>query len=159
MNGASGVVQHLRQHYYPRQSEEAIREILSRRRRGSGRPSTSLRLTRQFLAGWLLSFVVDLETGTLKMPRDAEEAERMDGTAMVDETLSWLVAADRLAKENGVQLVVALILAGTVDPAVPTSTSGVRGPSVQDLAQRRRPAISRLGLQPSPDGRSVLRSA
>jgi hypothetical protein len=36
---------------------------------------------------------------------------------MVDETLSWLVAADRVAKENGVQLVVALIPVGTVDPA------------------------------------------
>jgi hypothetical protein len=61
--------------------------------------------------------MIDWETGTWTMPRTAEEADRLDGTRMVDETLSWLVAADRLAKENGVQLVVALIPVGTVDPA------------------------------------------
>ena len=36
---------------------------------------------------------------------------------MVDETLSWLIAAERLARDNGVPLVVALIPVGTVDPA------------------------------------------
>ena len=50
------------------------------------------------------------------MPRDAEEADRLHGQRMVDETLSWLVAADRLAKENGVPLIVALLPVGTVDP-------------------------------------------
>ena len=111
------VVQHLKRNYYPRLSEEVIREILSR---GDGRFWTAFDKPapdRQFLAGWLLSGMIDWETGTWTMPRDAEEADRLDGTAMVDETLSWLVAADRLAKENGVQLVVALIPVGTVDPA------------------------------------------
>lgn len=111
------VVQHLRRNYHPRLSEETIREILSR---DGGRFWTAFDKPapdRQFLAGWLLSGMVDWETGTWTMPRDAEEADRMDGTAMVDETLSWLVAADRLAKENGVPLVVALIPVGTVDPA------------------------------------------
>jgi hypothetical protein len=110
------VVQHLKRNYYPRLSEETIREILSR---DGGRFWTAFDKPapdRQFLAGWLLSGMVDWETGTWRMPRDAEEADRMDGTSMVDETLSWLVAADRLAKENGVQLVVMLIPVGTVDP-------------------------------------------
>src|SRR4029453_15090599 len=108
--------QHLKRNYYPRLSEETIREILAR---DGGRFWTAFDKPapdRQFLAGWLLSGMVDWETGTWRIPRDAEEAERMDGTSMVDETLSWLVAADRLAKENGVQLVVMLIPVGTVDP-------------------------------------------
>jgi hypothetical protein len=111
------VTQHLKHNYYPRLSEETIREILSR---GSDRFWTAFAKPppdREFLAGWLLSGMIDWETGNWKMPRDAEEADRLDGTTMVDETLSWLVAADRLAKENGVQLVVMLIPVGTVDPA------------------------------------------
>lgn len=111
------IVQHLRENYYPRLSEQVIREILSR---GDGRLWAAVGKpapNREYLAGWLLAGMIDWETGTWAMPRDAEEADRLDGTAMVDETLSWLVAADRLAKENGVQLVVALIPVGTGDPA------------------------------------------
>ena len=111
------IVQHLQRNYRPELSEEAIREILSR---GGDRFWTAFARPhpdQEFLAGWLLSGMIDWETGTWTMPRTAEEADRLDGTAMVDETLSWLVAADRLAKENGVQLVVALIPVGTVDPA------------------------------------------
>jgi len=111
------VVRHLKRHYFPRLADETIREILSRDGgrfwAAFDRPAPD----REYLAGWLLSGLVDWETGTWTMPRDAEEADRLDGTAMVDETLSWLVAADRLAKENGVPLVVALIPVGTVDPA------------------------------------------
>jgi hypothetical protein len=110
------IVQHLKTNYFPRLSEQAIREILSR---GDGRFWTAFdkpAANREFLAGWLLSGMVDWETGNWTVPRDAEEADRLDGTSMVDETLSWLVATDRLAKENGVQLVVALIPVGTGDP-------------------------------------------
>ena len=111
------IVQHLQRNYRPELSEEAIREILSR---GGDRFWTAFARPhpdQEFLAGWLLSGMIDWETGTWTMPRTAEEADRLDGTRMVDETLSWLVAADRLAKANGVQLVVALIPVGTVDPA------------------------------------------
>jgi hypothetical protein len=111
------IVQHLQRNYRPELSEEAIREILSR---GGDRFWTAFARPhpdQEFLAGWLLSGMIDWETGSWTMPRTAEEADRLDGTRMVDETLSWLVAADRLAKENGVQLVVALIPVGTVDPA------------------------------------------
>lgn len=111
------VVQHLKRNRHPRLSEEVIREILSR---GGDRFWTAFLRPypdREFLAGRLLSGMIEWETGNWPMPRDAEEADRLAGTPMVDETLSWLVAADRLAKENGVQLVVMLIPVGTVDPA------------------------------------------
>lgn len=111
------IVQHLKRNYYPKLSEEVIREILSRAGDRFWTAFTGPRPDQEFLAGRLLSGMIDWETGNWPMPRDAEEADRLDGTPMVDETLSWLVAADRLAKENGVQLVVALIPVGTVDPA------------------------------------------
>jgi hypothetical protein len=61
--------------------------------------------------------VVDWETGQWLMPRSAEEADRLEGHKMVDETLSWLVAAERLAERHGTKLVVCLVPVGTVDPA------------------------------------------
>lgn len=111
------VVQHLKRNYYPRLDEEVIREILSRGGDRFWSAFVRQEPDREYLAGWLLSGMIDWETGTWAMPRDAEEADRLAGTPMVDETLSWLVAADRLAKENGVPLVVMLVPVGTVDPA------------------------------------------
>ncbi|CAN5883549.1 hypothetical protein BH11PSE3_BH11PSE3_03610 [soil metagenome] len=111
------MVDHLKQYYFPKLDEGTIREILSR---GDGHfwtPFAGKPGEREALAGWLLSSVVDWETGQWKMPRDAAEAERLNAGKMVEETLSWLVAAQRLAKANGFQLVVALIPVGTGDPA------------------------------------------
>ena len=111
------VVGHLKQHYFPSVSEEMLREILSR---GGDRYWTAFEKRQQdpeFIAGWMLYGLVDWETGQWKMPRDAEEADRLEGKRMVDETLGWLVAAGRLARENGVPLIVALAPVGTVDPA------------------------------------------
>jgi hypothetical protein len=111
------IVQHLKRNYDPRLSDEVIGEILSRGGDRFWSAFVRQEPDREYLSGWLLAAMLHWETGTWPMPRDAEEADRMDGTAMVDETLSWLVAADRLAKENGVPLVVALIPVGTADPA------------------------------------------
>lgn len=107
---------HVRQHYYPNLDEGAIKAILTR---GDGRFWTAFdkRADREFVAGWLLNVIVGQETAERPMPRNAEEADRMDGALMVDETLSWLVAAERLARDRGVKLVVGLVPVGTVDPA------------------------------------------
>ncbi len=108
---------HMKEHYFPRLGSETIREILSRGGDRFWAAFDKRTNDPEFLAGWLLSGMIDWETGQWKMPRDAEEADRIDGPRMVDETLSWLVAAGRLAKENGVPLVIALLPVGTVDPA------------------------------------------
>lgn len=108
---------HMKQHYYPNLDEGTIKEILSR---GDDRFWTAFAKKdsdREFIAGWMLYGVIDWETGQWTMPRNAEEADRTEGARMVDETLSWLVAAERLAKEHGIQLIVGLIPVGTVDPA------------------------------------------
>ena len=106
----------MKRHYYPRLSEATIREILARNGDSFWTAFARLAPDREFVAGWLLSGMIDWETGTWTMPRDAEEADRLAGGDKVDETLSWLVAADRLAREHGIQFAVALIPAGLVDP-------------------------------------------
>jgi hypothetical protein len=110
------VARHMRQHYYPRLSEETITEILLR---GGGRLQAAARgrgQDREFLAGWLLSGIIDWETGQWPVPRDADEAVHMVGDTRVGETLSWLQAMDRLVSSNGKRLLIALIPVGTVDP-------------------------------------------
>ncbi|HET9352726.1 MAG TPA: hypothetical protein VFO32_01895 [Sphingomicrobium sp.] len=110
------VARHMRLHYFPKMSEEAITELLLR---GGGRLHTAARYRthdREYLGGWLLSGIIEWETGSWAVPRDAEEAVRMAGDTMVGETLSWLQAMDRVVSSNGKRLLVALIPVGTVDP-------------------------------------------
>lgn len=108
---------HVKRYYYPNLSDATIREILSRGDDQFWTAFAKRPADREFLAGWLLSNMVDWETGQWPMPRDPEEADRLNGADKVDETLSWLVAAERLAKEHGVKFAVTLIPVGTVDPA------------------------------------------
>lgn len=110
------VARHMRLHYYPKLSEETIAEILLR---GGGRlqkAASSRGRDREFLGGWLLSGMIDWETGQWPVPRDADEAAQMAGDAKVGETLTWLQAMDRLVSSNGKRLLIALIPVGTVDP-------------------------------------------
>lgn len=110
-------VGHLHQHYFPRLSPDVIREILARDGGHFWTAFSKREEGREFVMGWLLNNLIDWETGNWQMPRDAEEADRLNGTSMVDETLSWLVAAERLAKRHGTKLIVCLVPVGTVDPA------------------------------------------
>lgn len=110
------IARHMRLHYYPKLSEETISEILLR---GNGRLHYAARnrgYDREYIGGWLLSGIIDWETGTWAVPRNADEAAQMNGDAMVGETLSWLQAMDRLVTANGKRLAIALIPVGTVDP-------------------------------------------
>jgi hypothetical protein len=110
------VARHMRLHYYPGLIEETIAEILLR---GGGRLHKAARNRthdREFLGGWLLSGIIDWETGSWPVPRDAEEATQMAGDTMVGETLSWLQAMGRVVSSHGKRLLVTLIPVGTVDP-------------------------------------------
>jgi hypothetical protein len=110
------VAQHMKQYYYPKLSEETIREILAR----GGEPVRAALAQRkadhQTVAGWLVSGIIDWETGTWPVPHDAQEADRMIDPTPVDQTLSWLVGAEELAKAHGVKLFVALAPVGIADP-------------------------------------------
>jgi hypothetical protein len=111
------VVGHMKRYYFPTLGEATIREVLLRGEARLRTAAVKRSIDREFIAGWLLSGIIDWETGTWDVPRDAAEADRLSGGERVAETLSWLVAADRLAKAHGAQLVVALIPVGVVDPA------------------------------------------
>jgi hypothetical protein len=50
------------------------------------------------------------------VPHDAQEADRMIDPTPVDQTLSWLVGAEELAKAHGAKLFVALAPVGIADP-------------------------------------------
>ena len=112
------IVQHLKRNYYPRLERRGDpRDPVARRRQvldGLRQAAPRPRVPRRLAA------VGHDRLGDRHLDHAARLPRRPTAStarAMVDETLSWLVAADRLAKENGVQLVVALIPVGTVDPA------------------------------------------
>ena len=110
------VARHMQQYYYPKLSEETIREILARGGEPMRLALAQRKADHQTVAGWLLAGVIDWETGTWSMPKDAQEAERMIDPKVVDDTLGWLVAAEELAKAHGVKLFVALAPVGIGDP-------------------------------------------
>lgn len=106
---------HVRRYYHPQRSEAAIREILSRGGDAFWQAFDAKDRDREYLLGWLLGNMVDWETSTWPTARSAEEAAGMD-MGPVEGSLSWLVAAHRLARDRGVKFVVALAPLGTVDP-------------------------------------------
>jgi lysophospholipase L1-like esterase len=106
---------HVRQFYHPQLTEEAIRAILGRGGDALWSAFDARDRDREYLLGWMLGNMIDWESSTWPTPRSADEARRMDmGT--VEGSLSWLVAAHRLARDNGVKFLVALAPLGTVDP-------------------------------------------
>jgi hypothetical protein len=110
------VVRHMKKHYFPQLGEDTIREILMRGGERFWLAVAKRSVDREFVAGWLLSGIIDWETGQWGVPSDAAEADRMVDTRMVDGTRSWLVGAERIAKAHGSQLFVALVPVGAVDP-------------------------------------------
>lgn len=111
------IVRHMKTYYYPGVSEDTIREILSRGGNGLAAAAMKRGPDREYLAGWLLSTIIEWETAKWEIPRSAEEADRMVGDSRVDETLSWLVGAEQVARAHGSQLIVALVPVGVVDPS------------------------------------------
>jgi SGNH hydrolase-like domain, acetyltransferase AlgX len=110
------VARHMQRYYYPKLSEETIREILARGGEPMRLALAQRKADHQTVAGWLLAGIIDWETGTWPMPKDAQEADRMIDPKVVDDTLSWLVAAEELAKAHGAKLFVALAPVGIGDP-------------------------------------------
>jgi hypothetical protein len=106
----------MRQYYYPKLSDETIREILSRGGEPMRLALAQRKADHQSLAGWLISGIVDWETGTWPVPKDMQEADRMIDPVVVDDTLGWLVAAEELVKARGIKLFVALAPVGIGDP-------------------------------------------
>jgi hypothetical protein len=106
----------MRTHYYPSLGLDRIREILSR---GDGRLWDAFKprsKDREFAAGWIFNSVIDWESGTWEVPRDAAEADRLASGPMVEETLSWVLATRQLVEAQGRRFMAVLIPVGVGDP-------------------------------------------
>ena len=133
------IVQHLKRNYYPRLSEEVIREILSR---GGDRFWTAFARPhpdQEFLAGWLLSGMIDWETGTWTMPRDCRGSRpprrHADGRRDAE-----LAGRRRPAGQGERRAARRRPDPGRARSIPPMSTSGGRGPSISAPRSAPTPA-------------------
>jgi hypothetical protein len=104
--------EHARRYYAPAASTEQIKEILSRGEDRLWSEARPRRFDREMLPGWVINRVVNWE-----LDRRAALAETPGSDEkVVDSTLSWLEAAQRLVIKDKVKFAVILIPVGVVDP-------------------------------------------
>lgn len=110
------LVAHLKKYYFPQLSDAEIGEILSRGGNRFWRELGSPEGEREFLMGWTLANLLTWETGTFGVAASVQDAGRLTSNSEVQAVLSWIAAADRLARERGVPLRIFLAPVGTIDP-------------------------------------------
>jgi hypothetical protein len=110
------LVAHVEKYYHPGLSREKIREVLSRGdgrlwRAAEGNPGE-----QEYLMGWMLDTLMNSEISDLDVARSRQDAARLAGDGEVKATLSWIEAADRVAREHKVPLLVFLAPVASIDP-------------------------------------------
>jgi hypothetical protein len=110
------LVAHVKKYHYPNLSEAKIAEVLSRGDNRYWRVSETGEGEQEYLLGWMLDILIDWETRDFDVAKDRKDAARLAGNGEVEATLSWIEAADRLARGHNVPLVVFLAPVGSVDP-------------------------------------------
>jgi hypothetical protein len=110
------LVAHIKKYHYPNLSEATISEVLSRGDNRYWRASETGEGEQEYLLGWMLDILIDWETRDFDVAKDRKDAARLAGNGEVEATLSWIEAADRLAREHNVPLIVFLAPVGSVDP-------------------------------------------
>jgi hypothetical protein len=110
------IVAHLKKYNYPQLSEAQITEILSRGDSRFWRAATSNAGEQEFLLGWALDILINWESRDFDVAKNRQDAARLAGNGEVEASLSWLEAADRVARAQGVPLLVFLVPVGFVDP-------------------------------------------
>lgn len=107
---------HMKEHYFPELAGEAINEILSRADERFWSEYQPRRFDREYLQGWVLQGLISWEASARKLPKTPAEAAAEIAGSEIDATLTWIAAAEELARSRGVKFLVALIPVGTVDP-------------------------------------------
>lgn len=107
---------HMKEHYFPELAGEAINEILSRADERFWSEYQPRRFDREYLQGWVLQGLISWEASARKLPKTPAEAAAEIAGSEIDATLTWIAAAEKLARSRGVKFLVALIPVGTVDP-------------------------------------------
>ena len=110
------LVEHVKKYHYPELSDANIAEILSRGDNRYWRATESGEGEQEYLLGWMIDILMNWETRDFDVARDRKDAARLAGNGEVEATFSWIEAADRLAREHKVPLIVSLVPVGTVDP-------------------------------------------
>ena len=111
------MVRLVKTYYYPDKDEKVIREILSR-----GGDTFWDRLEprdrdEEYIQAWWLASMVDWETATWTIPLTPAELEQSVDRKAIAATMTWLLGARDLARERGIEFVVALAPVGIVDPS------------------------------------------
>jgi len=115
----TGLVSHVRRHYFPEMSEQRIAEILSRGGDDFWAALDRRPIGEQYLMGWLLNLMVLTETSDDPIYRAAtreQAALQFGADPEVEATMSWLVALVDLAGSRQVPIRLFLIPTGDVDP-------------------------------------------
>jgi len=96
------IVAHLKKYNYPQLSEAQITEILSRGDNRFWRAATSNDGEQEFLLGWALDILINWESRDFDVAKNRQDAARLAGNGEVEASFSWLEAADRVARAQGV---------------------------------------------------------
>ena len=110
------LVAYVKRYHFPEVPEERIAEILSR---GNNR-YLDIALPhdgeQEYLLDSMFHPLISWETWNFKVPTTRQEAPQFVGDGMVEATLSWIEATDRLLQSHGIPLLVFLAPVGSVDP-------------------------------------------
>lgn len=112
----SRLARHMKEHYFPQLEERTIREVLSRGSERFWSEYEPRRFDREYLQGWVLQGLISWETSDRRLSMTAAGAAAEIPASEIEATLTWIAAAERLARSRGVKFLVALIPVGTVDP-------------------------------------------
>lgn len=111
------LVAHIKKYHYPDMPEAKIAEVLSR---GDNRywqiADAKKGGEQEYLLGWMIDILLNWETRDFEVAKDRKDAVRLAGGGQVEATLSWIEAADRVAREHKVPFEVFLAPVGSVDP-------------------------------------------
>jgi hypothetical protein len=110
------LVAHVRKHYFPALTEAQITEILSRGGNRYWEDLENQEGEHELLLGWTLANLIVWEAGTFGVAANRQEAARLRLGGEIEATLSWIVAADRLAQEAHIPLKTYLIPVASLDP-------------------------------------------
>jgi lysophospholipase L1-like esterase len=110
------LVAHVHQFHLPDVAEPVLREVFSRGDGSFWRPFDTDAAERERLFGWFVRILAEIETNGQAVPRDADAATAMRDDRMIEATLGWIAASERLARSNGVKFLIALVPVGTGDP-------------------------------------------
>jgi len=111
------MVRLVKTYYYPDKDEKVIREILSRGGDKFWDRLEPRESDEEYLQAWWLAGMVDWETANWTVPLTPAEIAQSVNKEQIAATMTWLLGARELARERGIEFVVALAPVGVVDPS------------------------------------------